>query len=410
MLFKHEQRKLPMKVGILRETKRWEDRRVAITPETADLIKKNYPHIELYAQSSSIRIHKDEEYERIGVPVVDDVSHCDVLIGVKEVSEEALIEGKTYFMFAHVAKKQAFNQGLFKEMAKKKITLIDHEYLTNKENNRLVFFGFWAGVVGAYYAFKGAAKRYLNKDIPGPEEAHDLNELHYFLKSLKMPPLKILITGGGRVASGALEIIHEMGIKEVTPTDFLNKEYKQAVYTQLDPEHYVVKEDGSYDRKEFYNEPEKYKSCFAPYLLATDVFIPCHFWNHKSPYFFTMKDVQSGRFAMSVIADVSCDVPGPIPTTIRTSTIKEPFYDIELASFKEKPAFSSSSNVTVMAVDNLPTALPYDASQYFARDIYYNVFPSLFGKDDEGIIERATILKDGKLTARYEYLKGYLES
>ncbi|MGQ8334906.1 NAD(P)-dependent oxidoreductase [Sunxiuqinia sp. A32] len=398
-----------MKVGILRETRRWDDRRVAITPETAKLIHQNFPDVELVVQASEIRIHRDDEYREIGISVVDDVSDCDVLIGVKEVSDDALIEGKTYFMFSHVAKEQEHNRQFLKEMSRKRITLIDYEYLTDTDEKRVVAFGFWAGVVGTYYAFKGIAKRFAKIEIPGPDKCLDLNDLHHQLRQFEVPPIKIVVTGGGRVASGSLEIIRELGIQEVLPRDFLYKEFEHPVFIRLDPEEYVEPIEGNFDREAFFKNPKGYRSAFLPYTKAADVFIPCHFWNPESPVFFTKEELREKDFAISIIADISCDVPGPIPTTIRSSTIDKPFYDIEPASLKECEAFSSSKNVTVMAVDNLPTALPVDASRTFARDLYYQVFSSLFGKDEHGIIERATILKGGKLTESYSYLKDFLE-
>lgn len=397
-----------MKVGILRETRRWKDRRVAITPETAGWIRENYPHVELFVQSSEVRVHPDEEYQALGIPVVEDVSHCDILIGVKEVEPSTMTEGKTYIMFAHVAKKQGYNQPFFAEMARKKISLIDYEYFTDTNGDRVVAFGFWAGVVGSYYAFKGIARRFLKIDIPGPEECYDMQDLHHQLKQIKMPPLKILVTGGGRVAAGALEIIREKGIVEVSPHDFLQHEYDHAVFTRLDPEDYVAKKDGSFNLHEFYNDPSDYVSKFHPFLAVADVFIACHFWNDKSPVFFTADDLKEKDFGISLIADISCDLDGPIPTTIRTSSIDDPFYDVSTVDLSEQPAFSNAQNVTVMAVDNLPTALPLDASHTFARDMYFKVFPSLFGTDEDGIISRATILKDGKLTERYSYLADFL--
>ncbi|WP_423128303.1 NAD(P)-dependent oxidoreductase [Gaoshiqia sp. Z1-71] len=398
-----------MKVGVLRESRRYHDRRVAITPETARLIRENYPGVSLFVQSSAVRIHQDEEYSAMGIPVVNDVSHCDLLIGIKEVSEESLIEGKTYIMFAHVAKQQAFNRSFFKQMADKKITLLDYEYFTDQHHNRLVAFGFWAGVVGAYYAFQGAARRFRGIGLPRPETCRNLRELYHHLRTIKLPPLKILLTGGGRVASGALEMIHEMGIAEVLPKDFLEKDYDHPVYVRLDPEDYVVKKQGKFDRDDFYQNPADYSSAFLPYLKPTDIFIPCHFWDQVSPHFFTPAQLRSPDFGISLIADVSCDVPGPIPTTIRTSSIDNPFYDVDPESLLEQPAFSSSAHITVMAVDNLPTALPFDASRTFARDLYHQVLPSLFGEDTEGIIERATILKDGQLTEQFSYLRDFLE-
>jgi alanine dehydrogenase len=398
-----------MKVGILRETRRWQDRRVAITPETAALILQAYPEIELFIQSSDLRVHQDHEYQQLGISVVDDVSHCDLLIGVKEVANEALIDGKTYVMFSHVAKEQAYNREFFKLMAQKKITLIDYEYFVDQHRARLVAFGFWAGVVGAYYAFIGIGKRFCRIELPGPENCKDLNELHQQLRRLKIPALKIVVTGGGRVASGALEIINHLGIPEVLPKEFLEHEYDHPVFTRLDPADYVKRKDGAFDEQHFFDHPTDYKSAFLPYTKVADVFIACHFWNQASPHFFIVEELRSDDFGISLVSDISCDVPGPIPTTLRTSAIESPFYDVDARTLTEQAAFSSSAHVTVTAVDNLPAALPMDASRTFARDLFHEVFPSLFGEDKEGIVERATILKNGKLTLRFSYLNDFLK-
>ena len=398
-----------MKVGILKETRRWDDRRVAITPETAALIMDNYPNVELFVQQADFRVHRDDEYRVLGIPIVDDVTGCDVLFGVKEVDNEHLIDGKTYVLFAHVAKEQSHNKEFFRLMAKKKITLIDYEYLTDKNGNRLVAFGFWAGVVGAYYAFSGVARRFCNQRLPGPEQCRDLNELHRHLKAIKLPALKIVVTGGGRVASGALEIIAHLGIAEVLPKDFLLKDYSHPVFTRLDPADYVKRKEGEFEYAHFIHFPEAYESAFSPFSKVADVMIACHFWNSASPVFFTRDELKNPDFSISVIADISCDVPGPIPTTIRTSSIESPFYDVDPETLEEKPPFSNAKQITVMAVDNLPAALPMDASRTFARDLYYEVFPSLFGGTKTEIIQRATILKEGKLNNPFGYLASFLD-
>ncbi len=398
-----------MKIGVLRETRRWDDRRTGITPATARLIMDSYPDVELYVQSSKVRIFADSEYTELGIPVVDNIDHCDLLIGIKEVDEEELIAGKTYLIFSHVGKQQPYNRNFFRKMVQKKITLIDYEYLTDKNNNRLVAFGFWAGVVGAYYAFMGIARKTGNTDLPSPEICLDLEDMLKTLKTVTVPPLKILVTGGGRVASGALEIIRGAGIKEVIPRDFLNSEYDFPVFARLDPEDYAERKEGKFDRNEFYSDPRLYQSTFQRYPGVTDVFIPCHFWDNRAPVFFTKEQVQSPDFSISLIADISCDVNGPIPTTVRTSTIGSPFYDIDPSDLSEKPAFSSPGYITVMAVDNLPTALPMDASRTFSNDLYNQIFPYLFGTDEQGIIERGTILRRGQLTKQFDYLKDFLK-
>lgn len=399
-----------MKLGILRETTRSTDRRVPVTPETGAWIRANFPQIGLVVQRSEVRAHPDDEYRRAGIAVVDDLSDCDVLLGVKEVDPQTLFEGKTYFMFAHVAKGQIGNQAFLAALSRKKITLIDYEYLTDLQNNRLAAFGFWAGVAGGYYAFQGIARRFGGVQLPSPEQCSGVAELHRHLGQLAVPALKIVLTGGGRVAAGALSIIRELGITEVSVRDFLDRKFEHGVFCRLDPENYAAKPDGSFNLDEFYHDPTGYISAFGPFARQADVFIPCHFWDSRSPGFFTPEQAASPDFRISLVADISCDLNGPIPTTIRASSIEQPFYDIDPATMRERKAFSGGRNITVMAVDNLPSALPVDASRSFSRDLYDQVLPALLGDDRAGILERATILKGGKLTERYAYLTNFLEA
>ena len=397
-----------MKVGILRETRHWKDRRTPVTPETALLIRENFPEINLVVQTSPIRIYRDDDYQNIGIPVVDDVSDCDLLIGIKEVNSESLFEGKTYLIFSHTGKKQIYNQSFFREMIQKKITLIDYEYLTDNDGLRLVAFGFWAGVAGGYYALQGIARKWLHQNLPGPDQCTDLMHLYRHIQSLPLPALKIIITGGGRVASGAIEVMKEAGIHEVSPTDFLNHAYPFPVYTQLNPEDYVVRKSGSFSTNDFFMHPQDYRSDFKKYLPQTDVFIACHYWNCHSPIFFKPSQVRSNQFQLSVIADISCDLNGPIPTTIRSTTHRHPWYDIEKKTLREVLPFSAPDNLSVMAVDNLPTAMPIDASRSFARDLYHHVFPALFSHHDpDRLLKKASILKNGQLTPPFRFLKDY---
>lgn len=399
-----------MKIGILRETRRWQDRRSAITPGIAKEIIKKWPPVQIFAQPSEIRIFTDEEMGNSGVTIKEDLSECDVLIGVKEVSEETLIEGKTYVMFAHVAKKQEHNRYFFQEMAKKKITLIDYEYFTDRNGFRLVAFGHWAGVVGAYYALKGILKRYRGVEIPHPSALYDVEELYQIIRQLQIPPKKIVITGDGRVGLGAAKVLTESGIKKVNRREFLENKYENAVFCMLPFQEYVKPSTGSLKTYEdFFSDPEEFESTFSPFLEEADVYIPCHFWNPKSPHFFCKKDMACDDFKIRLVADISCDVPGPVPSTIRTTEHDSPYYDVDRKTLEEKPAFSDENNITVVAVDNLPTALPRNASETFSSDLLKNVFPFLINEDSEGIIERATILKEGNLTPHYSYLEDFLK-
>ncbi|NOZ35877.1 MAG: alanine dehydrogenase [Chlorobi bacterium] len=401
------------KAAVLKETKTPPDRRVVLAPEQAKELTEKFPNVELFIQSSDIRAFKDEEYTALGLNVVKDVSHCDVLLGVKEVHIPELIPGKTYFFFSHTAKKQEYNLPLLQALLKNKIKMIDHEYLTDKNGMRLVAFGRWAGLVGAYNGLIAFGIKNNHYRLKRANECHDIQEMFSELKKIKLPPIKILITGGGRVAHGAEEVMQEADIEKISPEDFLNdnKVYDYPVYAQLDPQYYVKRKDGeAFDLHHFFKNPEMYESTFKPYTKAADVYVACHFWDEKSPVFFTKEDMKEDDFRMFVVADVSCDIDGPVPSTIRPSEIADPFYGYDTVNDKECGAFDKDKNaVTVMAVDNLPGEVPRNASVDFGSALLYKVFPSLFGEDTEGIIERATITENGKLGKHFQYLKDFAE-
>lgn len=396
-----------IRVAILKETKTPPDKRTALAPQQALELMKKFPNVDLIVQKSDIRAYKNEEYSALGIKVSDDIADCDILIGVKEVAISALLPGKTYLFFSHTAKKQEYNRTLLKKFLELNIRMVDHEYLTAKEGYRLVAFGRWAGLVGAYNAIVGLGRRTGKFDLKRAIECHDVSEMFSELKKVKLPPVKILITGGGRVAHGAVETLAPLNIKKVSPEDFLKNNYSEPVYTQLDPQYYVERIDGAeFDLNHFFKNPEMYKSIFAPYTKVADMYIACHFWDEKSPFFFTKDDMKDPGFKISVVADVSCDIAGPVPCTIRPSEIAKPFYGYNPKTDTEGDAFDSE-NITVMAVDNLPGEVPRDASVDFGKGLIDKVFPSLFGDDTDGIIERASITNNGKLGKHFEYLKEF---
>ena len=399
-----------IKVGIPRETKLPPDRRVALPPIQAVELLKKFPNIELFVQPSDIRAYTNEEYKELGLTIQENISNCDILIGVKEVNIPALIPGKTYFFFSHTAKKQPFNQGLLKAIIDKKIKLIDYEYLTNAQGVRLVAFGRWAGIVGTYNAMLGYGILRGNYQLRRAHECHDMDEFFGELNKVVLPNIKILISGGGRVAHGAMEVLDHLDLKKVSPQDFLKNDYTQAVYTQIDPWQYTRRKDGDvFDLGHFAKNPDEYESTFLPYTKVTDIYIACHYWDPESPVFMKLEDMQAKDFKISLIADVSCDVNGPIPSTIRAATIEQPFYGFNVKEGKEVKPFDKN-HLTVMSVDNLPGEAPRNASLTFANDLIERVLPSLFGKDTDGIIKRASITSfEGKLTENFTYLQDYLD-
>lgn len=396
-------------VGILKETKNPPDRRVALPPAQCIKLMRIFPEMDILVQKSDLRCFSDKEYKDAGLTINDDLSSCDLLIGVKEVDKTTFIDGKTYLFFAHVGKKQPYNRTMLQEIVVKKITLMDYEYLTGTNNVRLVAFGRWAGIVGAYNGLKGFGTRNKLYDLKAARDCKDFKELVLELKKVKLPAIRILITGGGRVAHGALETMAPLNLKKVTPEEFLNKEFNEPVLCQIEPWHYTKRKDGGdFDLQHFFYYPEQYESTFKPYSELTDIFIPCHYWDPRSPVFLSKEDYKEPGFRISVIADISCDIEKPIASTIRASTIAEPFYGYNPLTGEEGEPWDIG-NITVMAVDNLPGELPRDASEEFSETLIEKVFPAFFNGDKDEILNRATIVKDGKLTPHFSYLQFYLE-
>ncbi len=395
-------------LGIVRETKNPPDKRVPFTPQQCRALLDQYRHLELVVQPSDYRCYSDEEYRAEGITLSDDLSACDILMGVKEVKLNALIDQKTYLFFSHTAKKQPYNRVLLQEVVRKEIRLVDYEYLTDEKGIRVVAFGRWAGVVGAYNALRGMGLEKGSFELKPAHDCFDLEELHLELKKVEPGRQRILVTGGGRVASGALEILDEVGIRQVEPEAFLKEEFEHAVYTRLDPWHYTRRKGGTaFDFAHFMKHPELYENSILPYAARTDLFIACHFWDPKSPLMITPEVFARGELPISLVADISCDIKEPIASTIRASTIASPFYGYDPISGGETEPFKKGI-ITVMAVDNLPGELPRDASADFGSALMSHVIPELLGVRDSGMVERASIAAAGGLTPGYAYLEDYL--
>lgn len=398
-----------MKIGIIREDKVPVDRRVPFTPEQCQTICSQFNTVEIVVQSSPVRCYEDTEYVAAGFSVCQDVSDCDILFGVKEVPEDQLIPNKTYFFFSHTIKKQPYNRTLLQTILQRKIRLIDYEVLTNLNGARVVAFGRYAGLVGAY---NGLLTFGLRTKLYALKPAHlcfDLHEMLNELASVTLPAIKIVVTGGGRVARGAMEILEHLKIRKVTVSQYLNQEFDEPVYVQLNPQDYNVSQDGNtFDSQHFYDNPKAYKGNFARFLPVSDILIAAAYWDMNAPVLFTTQEMR-GNFKIQVIADITCDIEGSIPSTKRPSTIQDPVYDYNpVTEGLEKP-FSDEKNITVMAVDNLPCELPRNASLDFGNDLIKHVLPALILDDQDKIIERATLTNHGELMPKYKYLQDYVE-
>ena len=399
-----------IKIGILKEGKNPPDKRVPLTPiQCRDLITQ-YPNLNLVVQKSSIRCFDDEEYANLGIPLLDDMSDCDVLFGIKEVVKSELIEGKTYFYFSHTIKEQSYNRALLQTMIAKGISMVDYETLTHANGRRILGFGRYAGVVGCYNGFLAYGKRTNRYSLKAAHHCQNRLELDNELQKVDLPAVKIIVSGNGRVGQGALEITKQLSIREVSKEEFVSQSFDGPVFVHLDFYDYNERIDGSvFSIKDFFSNPQWFQSCFMNYASCADIFIAGHYYGKGSPFLFTREDAKSSDFKIRTIADISCDIDGPVASTIRPSTIAEPIYGYNPHTESED-VFDKDDVITVMAVDNLPCELPKDASEDFGNALIKHVFPCLLGKDSEQIIARATICENGDLTTNYEYLREYVNT
>ncbi len=397
-----------MKIGILREEKIPEDKRVSLTPNQCKELLKLYPSIELYIQSSRLRCFTDNEYASIGIRIVDDISNCDILIGIKEVPISSLISNKTYLFFSHTIKKQVYNRNLLQEMIKKKIKMVDYEVIKSINGKRLVGFGRYAGIIGAYNGLLAYGKKTKKYSLKPAYLCKDRLEMEKELNNLVFSEEKIILTGNGRVGRGALELLEKANIRQVTKEQFVDIKFNEPVFVQLNTEDINLKSDGNaFNKKEFYNNPSVYISNFMHYAKYADIFIAGHYFKEGSPSFFTKEDMRSSYFKIKTVADISCDIDGPIPCTIRSSNINNPIYGYNPITEKEDD-FIKDNVIAVMAIDNLPSELPRDASEDFGDNLISNIFPLILSKDINQIIDNATICEDGILKPNFEYLNEYL--
>jgi alanine dehydrogenase len=398
-----------IKLGLIREGKVPPDKRVPFTPLQVQELMQRFPYVKVYCQTSNIRCFADGEYSSVGVEVVDDVSHCDILMGIKEVPPSLLIPDKTYLFFSHTIKKQPYNRVLLQAALAKRIRLIDYEALKDNQDNRLVAFGRYAGIVGAYNGLWAFGRRYKTFSLKRAHECFDVNDLKLELRKAALPPIKIILTGSGRVGKGAMETLDTAGIRKVNPADFLSRRYAEPVYVQLHSSDYHDRiEGGAFNRAEFHQYPNRYSSRFSDFTRVADILMAGAFWNPGAPVLFSLEEMCDSEFRIKVIADITCDINGSVPSTVRATSIEDPVYDFDPHTGKTHPGFSNDNFVTVMAIDNLPCELPRSASEEFGRDLIDRILKPLFGDDPDTIIERGTIAQKGSLMPRFQYLDSYV--
>tara|TARA_R110002072_G_scaffold108026_2_gene234637 strand:+ start:34953 stop:36167 length:1215 start_codon:yes stop_codon:yes gene_type:complete len=402
---------MPITFAIIKERKNPPDRRVVFSPQKCQEVIQKFSEARIIVEASDVRIFPDEAYREAGFEVKEDVSEADVMLGVKEVPIEALIPKKKYFFFSHTIKKQPYNRKLLQAILNNKIELYDHETIVRENGARLIGFGRYAGLVGAYNAFRALGLRDKLFELPKVEHLRDLEAVKAELDKITLPQdLRIILSGTGKVAKGAKEILDHLEIREVQDDNYLSEEFKEPVYCLIDVTEYNKRTDGKpMDKYEFYKDPSEYESDFMKYAKVSDMFIAGHFYGNGAPYLFTREDARSNDFNINLVADISCDVDGPVASTLRASTIADPFYGYD-PQLEKETSFNAPGAITVMAVDNLPCELPNDASKGFGTMFLENVIPAFFNGDENGILERARMTTyNGELTERYRYLQDFVD-
>ena len=400
-----------MKIGIIREEKVPPDSRVPLTPDQCVELEAKYAdQIEIFVQPSPNRCYKDSEYQSKQIKMKEDLSDCDVLMGVKEVPINRLIAEKTYFFFSHTIKQQAYNRKLLQSILQKRIRMIDYEVLTNEKQQRLIAFGKFAGMVGAHNGIMTYGIRSGSFRLKRMKHVKDYEEAKEIYQNLQLPKIKIVLTGKGRVASGAALVLKDMGIRQVEPTEFLSQDFSEAVFTQLDCIDYAARKDGQpFDLNDFFQNPQSYKNIFTPYIYKSDVMINGIYWDNKAPAFFTKEEMKQDKFRIKVIADVTCDIApqSSIPSTLRASTIANPVFGYDPLQELETAPYQKGV-IDMMTIDNLPNELPRDASNAFGNQFMEYIIDELLTKDSE-VIERATVANKGDLGKYFNYLSDYVK-
>jgi alanine dehydrogenase len=395
-------------IGLIKEGKIPADNRVALTPDQCKWIHKNFNSVKIIAQSSATRCFSDKEFSMAGIEVKENVSDCNIFFGIKEVPIESLIPAKTYLFFSHTKKEQPRNQKLLRSILDNQITLIDYECLEHEDGQRIIGFGFFAGVVGAHNGMMEYGNRTRAYKLERVYKQRSFRELIHTYFGLRLPNIKIVVTGSGRVAHGVVEIMNLMGVVEVEPDEFLQKKFSYPVYTQIKgADLYEHKISKTYSREDFHLQPENYQCKFLPYAAISDILMNGVYWEKNIPRLFEKTDVQKQNFGIQTIADIADDPGGSVPINLGDQSIDNDVYGVDKMTLQKTAPYLPSS-VDIIAVGNLPNELPRDASRYFGEQLIRFVLPDLLSGNSP-TLDKATIVRNGKLTPHFQYLKNYSE-
>jgi len=405
-------------LAILKEA-RIDENRTPFSPAQISNLLNKFPNLKIIVQPSNRRCFKNEDYLKAGAQITDDLRSADIIFGVKEVDVSTLIKNKTYLFFSHTSKVRQYigqvivdkaiiyKKELLKEVIKKNITLIDYENVrdVSGEGYRYLGFGRFAGIIGAYNTLNLYLKLNNKQQLPRAFEINNYEQVKKLISKQNFNKLKILLTGSGRASKGAIEQLKHANIRQVLINDYLNNKYDEAVFCNISAKKHIERKDGKTSTYEDFNlNPHEYNYKVKNFLFDTDMFIACHYWDAKFPKLFYPKEISEFK-NLKIIGDVTCDINGSVPTTIRSTSIAKPYYSINTDLMKEIEL--GNKGIAVMAVDNLPSELPKDASEEFGDSIITEILPYLIDEDD-GRINRATTASNGKFSSKFNYLNDFI--
>ena len=397
-----------MKIGIIPENPLFTDKRVPLIPEQARQLQEQYPGLKILVQSSDHRCIPDRAYRSAGIEVKEDISECDIFMSLSPPAPQELIPLKTYIFFSKLIHQKPESHKLLKTALQRKIKLIDYESIINQMGQRIVDFGRFTGIVGAYNSILAYGRRYRLFQLKPALLCSDIQEMRLEYNKVRLPPIKIVVTGLGNVIQGIDEVFQSMGIQPVNATSFLNKTYNKPVYTILRSAHYYKdKTQTDWDARKFYENPEGFEGDFLKYAKVSHIFVRAHYSSARHAPLFQQEDLQNKDFKIRVLCDLACDVSPILPETLKVATLESPLYDYSPQQDSIIEAFSHEQNLTVIAVENLAAELPLDASKSFGKQLVTEVFPALLNSDSDPLIQRSIIVNNGRIMPNFMFLERF---
>ena len=429
------------RLGIMKETKnRWE-RRVPLNPQTVkNLTDQGY---QVTIQPSETRIYKNEAYLNAGAELNEDLSNCDLIMGVKEIPITGIIPGKPHLFFSHTIKGQDYNMPLLQHVLDNGSTLMDYEKIINSEGKRLVFFGKFAGNAGMVDALWAAGQRYLQEyGIETPflkvKQSYQYESLQQCLEELQeigkeierdgLPaeicPFNICLLGYGNVSIGCQEILKAFPITEVEPDSLadleINHKSNSMYLAVIKEEHLVEKKDGSeFSLSDYFVNGIEYKSKMEQYLPYCTMYMSGIYWASGYPVFLKNSELgklQGKQQKLIMIGDITCDIEGSIEATRKVTMPDNPVFIYNPETDGLTDGFKGAG-FAVCAIDNLPCEFPQEASDFFNSRLAEFV-PAMLDNDYSQPIANSTlptemqpavIARLGKLEDRYQYLEEFLK-